>query len=241
MSAWERTETARGSFWTCSDEQRADLVQVVSEQEDRSEHRYETAAAFGPVDAPPMLLRVEPGDVVLDLGAHIGVFTRIALDRGAARVVAVEPDPVSVESLRRTFEVEIADGRVVVVEVAAAEDCARGSIVGTGIRATVMASPFDPRCRPCECATVDEIVARLKLDRVDFIKLDVEGAEPWALCGAVETIRRFKPSIACCIYHHPNDPRLVVEAVRAARDDYTVTAGPVPPWMTTPVLYFFWR
>ncbi|MCC7173812.1 MAG: FkbM family methyltransferase [Bryobacterales bacterium] len=58
---------------------------------------------------------VRPGDVVVDCGAHVGVFTSKALRRGAARVVAVEPDPTNLECLRRNLAEEAADGRVVIV------------------------------------------------------------------------------------------------------------------------------
>ena len=237
---WQQVETERGPFWTCSDEQRRDLEQVISEQRDTSGHRYETAAVFGPIEGTPRILRVEPGDVVLDLGAHLGVFTRIALDRGAVKVVAVEPDPVSCRCLRRTFEAEITAGRVVVVEAAAGGTWTRWWIGGSGIRTSLAAYEADGHT-PCEVATVDAIVERLKLDRMDFVKLDIEGGETRALQGAAETIRRFKPSIACCVYHDPDDASAALTTVRLVRNDYSVTCGPVAPWMTTPVLMFLWR
>lgn len=43
--------------------------------------------------------------------------------------------------------------------------------------------------------TVDGIVDALGLDRVDFIKVDVEGFEPQVLKGALQTIERFNPII----------------------------------------------
>lgn len=237
---WRQVQTERGPFWVCSEEQERDLAQVVSEQQDRSGHRYWTAAVFGPVGSEPSVFRVQPGDVVLDLGAHLGVFTRIALEAGAARVVAVEPDPLACESLRRTFEAEIAEGRVQVIEVAVSGLVSRMlRMAGTGIRAHLVGP--DEEGGECCTATVDMVVARLDLARVDFIKLDIEGSERWALSGAAETVRRDKPNIACCVYHRPDDPAAILSAVRGVRDDYTVTAGPVAPWMTTPVLYFFWR
>lgn len=42
--------------------------------------------------------------------------------------------------------------------------------------------------------------------RVTFIKLDIEGAEMNALIGAQESIRKWKPRLAICIYHRPEDP-----------------------------------
>jgi len=53
--------------------------------------------------------------------------------------------------------------------------------------------------------TLDSFVERQKLERVDFIKLDVEGAELSILKGALETIKKFKPKMAISIYHKPED------------------------------------
>jgi hypothetical protein len=39
------------------------------------------------------------------------------------------------------------------------------------------------------------------IDRVDYIKLDLEGAEPEALEGMMETVLRFRPQMAVSIYH----------------------------------------
>src|ERR1035441_10382102 len=57
--------------------------------------------------------RIRRGDIVLDAGANVGVFTRKSLWAGAAKVIAIEPGPENLECLRRNFAAEIADGRVV--------------------------------------------------------------------------------------------------------------------------------
>jgi len=57
---------------------------------------------------------VRSGDVVLDCGANVGVYTRDALDSGAKLVVAIEPAPENIECLRRNFAPEVAAGRVIV-------------------------------------------------------------------------------------------------------------------------------
>jgi hypothetical protein len=59
-------------------------------------------------------VHIQTGDVVLDCGANIGVFTRQALNKGAAKVIAIEPAPENLECLRRNFPAEIAAGKVVV-------------------------------------------------------------------------------------------------------------------------------
>src|ERR1700676_306090 len=57
---------------------------------------------------------IRKGDIVLDCGANIGIFTRTALARGASLVVAIEPSPQTLNAFRRNFDTEIREGRVVV-------------------------------------------------------------------------------------------------------------------------------
>jgi FkbM family methyltransferase len=63
--------------------------------------------------------------------------------------------------------------------------------------------------------SIDHYVASGHLSSVDFIKLDIEGAEEQALRGAEQTIRKMRPKMAVCLYHSPDDfvrlPRLLDE------------------------------
>jgi FkbM family methyltransferase len=53
--------------------------------------------------------------------------------------------------------------------------------------------------------TIDEVVAREDLPRVDFIKMDIEGSELSALGGAEATLHRWRPKLAISLYHRPED------------------------------------
>lgn len=53
--------------------------------------------------------------------------------------------------------------------------------------------------------TLDDYVLENKIDKVDLIKMDIEGAEIVALEGAVKTIEQFKPRLALCLYHKWDD------------------------------------
>ena len=53
--------------------------------------------------------------------------------------------------------------------------------------------------------SIDDLVERQNIPRVDFIKMDIEGAEPFALKGALETIKKFRPTLAIAIYHSWDD------------------------------------
>ena len=49
--------------------------------------------------------------------------------------------------------------------------------------------------------SIDDLVESQKIPTVDFIKMDIEGAELKALKGALKTIQKFKPKLAISVYH----------------------------------------
>lgn len=164
---------------------------------------------------------VNAGDVVIDVGAHLGTFTRIALQHGARQVVAVEPDPVNAACFERTFAQEIAGGRVRLVKAAAWHSS--GSLqfeVGTASQTGHIAGASTDRAVTVRAMTLDEIADELNLGRVDFIKMDIEGAERHALMGARRLLATHKPRLAICIYHAADDPKVVPRVVRDANDTY---------------------
>ena len=63
--------------------------------------------------------------------------------------------------------------------------------------------------------SLDDFVAENRIQRVDLIKMDIEGAELNTLKGAVETIKRYRPKLAICLYHKKSDfikiPRFISE------------------------------
>jgi FkbM family methyltransferase len=164
---------------------------------------------------------VRDSDVVIDVGAHLGTFTRIALHHGARLVVAVEPDPVNAVCFARTFASEIADGRVQLVEAAAWHTAGTLNFeLGGASQTGRVAGSESSRAVVVTAVRLDDMAAELKLRRVDFIKMDIEGAERHALAGARRLLAVDKPRLAICIYHAPDDPEVVPRMVRDANDTY---------------------
>lgn len=77
------------------------------------------------------------------------------------------------------------------------------SDMGPGSRVSFTASP--KTTGQVQTLTIDDMVKQRNLPRVDFIKMDIEGAEMNALRGAEETLRRFRPKLAISVYHNLQD------------------------------------
>jgi len=67
---------------------------------------------------------------------------------------------------------------------------------------------------------LDTYVEQKNLPRVDYIKLDIEGAELDMLHGAAKTITRWKPKMAVSAYHKPEDLWTLATYIKSLRDDY---------------------
>jgi FkbM family methyltransferase len=188
---------------------------------------------------------VRDSDIVFDIGAHLGTFTRVALLRGARLVVAFEPNPVNAACFAKTFAAEIGKGRVRLVKAAVwhsagsltfdAEGSSQTGHIsqsgspgsggsqgsgGSGSGGSGSRGSSGSRALEVRAVTLDQIVDELRLDRVDFIKMDIEGAERHALAGARRLLAEHKPRLAICIYHAPDDPDVVPRAVRAGNPAY---------------------
>ncbi|MEQ1885639.1 MAG: FkbM family methyltransferase [Bryobacteraceae bacterium] len=168
---------------------------------------------------------VRAGDIVLDCGANIGMFTRTALDKGASRVIAIEPSPKTLEALRRNFESEIREGRVTVYPAGVWD---RDSEIELAVDANNLGNSSMIESKKVEgqrvrvpVTTIDKIVAELKLPRVDFIKMDIEGAEKQALKGARGTIRHFRPRMSISLEHLDDDLTAIPAEIRAMEHRYT--------------------
>jgi FkbM family methyltransferase len=173
---------------------------------------------------------VQKGDVVVDVGGHVGVFTDLALQRGAEKVVAIEPEPGNFECLQRNFKREIEQGRVVLVQAGAWSK--PGSITlrinnsNSGMPTMVLKSEESSEEVQVPVRPLDDIVQELALSRIDLIKMDIEGAEAEALKGAASILRRFRPRVVLDSNHHPDDGIKLPALIRSLNPAYSSQCGP---------------
>jgi FkbM family methyltransferase len=157
--------------------------------------------------------RPQPGDVALDVGGCWGETALwMAHQVGAAgHVHSFEPSPQNLQLLAANLERNVALlPRITVHTTPLAAEPGREVWMedATAAGATTHegeAAPEGRRTVPAVTDTVDALVARGALDRVDFIKMDVEGAELEVLRGAAHTLRTQRPRLALAAYHRPDD------------------------------------
>ncbi len=171
-------------------------------------------------------VEIRQGDTVMDLGGNIGTsalsFSRATGPTG--RVFTFEPLTHSV--LRQNLEVNHVH-HVEVIPAAVGEAVGELDLEWTDslIDSSIVRSPdsgFEDHAAAPEplrtirvpVTTVDAFVKERGIQRLDVIKMDIEGAEELALRGAVDTIRTLRPKWRISSYHtgidgRPQHPRLV--------------------------------
>lgn len=172
-------------------------------------------------------VRVQPGDVVVDAGANMGLFSVGAASRGA-HVYAFEPMPRALEYLKATVDLNRSlVGSISIVPLALMEASREISFTDDpdnlgGSSAVLTRSGTNISVHG---TSLDEWVRSNGISRVDFIKADIEGAERNLLSGATDVLRRFKPKLSICTYHLPDDPEVLEQIIRAANPDYVIRHG----------------
>lgn len=163
-------------------------------------------------DRNGMSIAPQPGDVVIDAGACFGD-TALAFAAGVGehgQVHAVEFDPGNLLIAERNLAANPhLAGRIRLHELALGAEPSRMYAYGSGPGAKVSSQPGG---RPVEVNCIDGLASEWR--RVDFIKMDIEGAEFDALRGAEQTLRRCRPALAISVYHDVVDLARVANWIR---------------------------
>lgn len=131
---------------------------------------------------------LKKGDVFFDIGAGDGVYSKLAKKKGAI-VHAFEPqDKIPVEGVtwnQLALDKESGIGKLYLNksdQLTGLGNTKRGKIIGE---------------KMVYKTTLDEYVEKAKIEKLDFIKLDVEGFEGRVLEGGKKTLSKFEPIILC--------------------------------------------
>jgi FkbM family methyltransferase len=167
-------------------------------------------------------VRVKSGDTVIDAGAWIGDFSAYAASKGAL-VHTFEPVNENYEILKKTAELN--HNRIVPVKMGLGDsdfDADISLTIGDYGSGHSIVIKMSERTEKIHITSIDKYVKENGIERVDFIKADIEGAERNMLKGAVSTLKNFAPRLALCTYHLHDDPEVLENLILDANPRYRI-------------------
>ena len=192
----------------------------------------DSGLAEGPYEYQKAVLQTD--DIVLDFGANMGLFSARAAALGC-QVYAFEPNPMAEVYLNQVKNIYPDKIQVIPNAIADREGtvsflCTSG--ISEGHIAGSMGEGYEKQNVAEEtieirALTVDRFVEEQRLEKVDFIKADIEGAERMMLKGARDTLKRYSPKLALCTYHHHDDIAVMTDLILGANPNYKI----VYAWM----------
>lgn len=123
---------------------------------------------------------VKPGDIVVDIGANVGIFTSLAFDMGASRVIGFEPFPKNFELAKKNnpfaeiYNLAVSDKVQDIELYCTPTSCGGHSTIKEYCdnKAEHFPNHFTVRS-----TTLNDIIENNFLTKIDFLKVDTEGSE----------------------------------------------------------------
>ncbi len=151
---------------------------------------------------------IKSGEVVIDCGADVGEFTLYAAKKvgGSGRVVAFEPDLLMYDKLKLNIQLNRLDNVTIVNKGVWSNKTVLKFI---NAEKKFIEAESDPKpvltddndMTGISVVSLDEELKSLGVDKIDFIKRDVEGSEIEAVTGAEDILKNNNPDLAIASYH----------------------------------------
>ncbi len=154
-------------------------------------------------------IQVELGDVVIDLGGFTGdtalYFAHEVGNTGEVHVFEFIPSNLAVLHQNLNYNPLLKQRIKVVSNPAWSFSGKQVFIRDRGPMSILSFEEFVNYDGKTDTLSVDDYVESKNLTKVDFIKMDIEGAEQLAIEGAMRTIKKYRPKLAISIYHSLED------------------------------------
>jgi FkbM family methyltransferase len=168
---------------------------------------------------------VTAGDVVIDAGAWIGDFSAYAAKKGAY-VYAFEPSSTNRQLLKQTIAMNSMEKNISIVPYGLGEkeeviDFLENEEGDNSGGSTFRVHKKDAN-KKLEITTLDAWVENNSINKIDFIKSDIEGFERFLLRGAKKVLQRYAPILSICTYHLPDDREVIKGIILEANPNYKI-------------------
>lgn len=168
------------------------------------------------------------GDVVLDCGSCLGDFSAIAGSKGCT-VYAFEPSQYIINTyLSKTLEI---NSNFTICDYATCDSAGTTTFTvdtrlfgsnGIDYKVDDVKRESEILEETVKMITLDDFVHENNIDKVNFIKADIEGAERNMLIGAKNILKKHAPKLSICTYHKPDDPEVIKSIILDAQPNYIV-------------------
>jgi FkbM family methyltransferase len=175
------------------------------------------------------IVEAEKGDFVLDLGGCWGdtalYFASKVGDDG--KVFSFEFIPNNVEIFNKNIHLNSSLKERIKLIQNPVSDASNQIMyyVDKGPSSVISLNPILNENDCVKTISIDDFVKNNQIEKVDFIKMDIEGAEQMALNGAIKTIKKFKPKLAIAIYHSMDDFSRIPNWINDLGMDYKLYLG----------------
>jgi FkbM family methyltransferase len=151
----------------------------------------------------------KPGDIVLDIGAHLGVFAVAAAmyTNRSGKVYAFEPTSSTNNLLKKTIQYNKLENIVFPRKEAVGKESGKTYFYVSdveGDNSNSLVSHVRDRnlhSEEIDVVSVDGFAEKMNLEKINFLKIDAEGAEFDVLKGAAKTLQNYRP--VCILSIHP--------------------------------------
>lgn len=153
-------------------------------------------------------IAVEKDDIVLDCGGCYGdtaiLFGNYAGNKG--KVYSFEFIPSNIDIFNKNLDLNSNVSNVEIVRNPLwNQSDLKLFYSDNGPGSKVLPEAFEGMNGEVSTISIDDFVARNSIKEVNYIKMDIEGAELPALNGAISTLKTFRPKLAISIYHSMED------------------------------------
>jgi FkbM family methyltransferase len=167
-------------------------------------------------------IKVIKGDVVIDCGGGEGDTAIYFAAKGAEKIFVFEFINSNIEIINKQIKLNPKYKNIIeIVDKPVWSDTdVELSYLYDGFGSRVGDKSLYPNL--VKTMSIDDLVIKKKLSKVDFIKMDVEGAEMSALNGAINTIKKYKPKLAICAYHKKDDLITITNLILKINPKYKI-------------------